>query len=62
MLLLGLCLIICALLAAAILVERKLEHRHFGASYEKCERDLYLDILEEAHTRRIVHSQQKGTW
>lgn len=62
MLLLGLSLFICALLAAAIMLERKLEHRHYGASYEERQRDLYLDILEEAHTQRIVHPQQKRTW
>lgn len=59
MLLLCLSLLIGALLAASILLERKLERRHFGTSYEECERELYLEILEDTHTQRIVGNSDR---
>jgi hypothetical protein len=60
MLLLSLILFVVVLFIAAIVLERRLEHREYGGtSYEDSRRELYLDILEEAHTQRIVDTRHK---
>ena len=60
MLLLGFILFVVVLFFAAIVLERRLEHREFGGmSYEDSRQELYLTILEEAHTQRIVDTRRK---